>query len=80
MLVWLWDAGTALGITDNPARARHAARARMRGDSVARVEQAEFVLGAESLTDGYRRTGDGWAGRQRNGSVTWTPFTSVLAS
>ena len=76
MIIWLWDTEQARGITDDPAQARDAAQAQM-GDGTARVEQAVFTLGAESLTDGYRRTGSGWTGRRSDRGVYWTPLAVV---
>lgn len=81
MIVWLWDADgparTARGVTDDEAAARHAAEACLRSGQAraAAVEQARAVLGMESLTSGYQRTGSGWTGECRqDGRISWTPF------
>jgi hypothetical protein len=81
MIVWLWEAcspaRTGLGITDDEAVARRAAEACVRGAEAysARVESARAVLGIESLTSGYQRTGHGWeAQRRRDGRITWMPL------
>lgn len=83
MIVWLWDTTAAAcegrGVTDDETRAREAAEARMRSDQAdsARVERALAVLGVETLTSGYERTGLGWAARRHHdGRITWVPFPS----
>jgi len=69
MTVWLWDApgprSRALGVCGKEASARRAAEARLRGGqaSAAVVEQAVIVLGAATLEDSYRRTGNRWRAR-----------------
>ena len=81
MIVWLWDvdgpACTARGITDGEAAARCAAEACLHGGQArsAAVEMARAVLGIESLTSGYVRTGHGWTAKcRRDGQVSWTPL------
>ena len=51
MIVWLWAAGSAVGVTDDHANARRAAVFFMRsaGAAAAVVEQAYFISGARSL-------------------------------
>jgi hypothetical protein len=89
VIVWLWDASgparRGRGITDDEAAARRAAEACLRGTEAcsARVESARAVLGIESLTSGYERTGHGWeARRRRDGRITWMPLpiSPVLAA
>jgi hypothetical protein len=89
VIVWLWDAsGPACrgrGITDDEAAARRAAEACLRGTEAcsAWVESARAVLGIESLTSGYERTGHGWEARcRRDGRITWMPLpiSPVLAA
>jgi hypothetical protein len=81
VIVWLWDADgparAARGITDDVGAARHAAEACLRSGQArcAAVEQARAVLGTESLTSGYQRTGNGWTGeRRQDGQISWTPL------
>jgi DNA-binding CsgD family transcriptional regulator len=78
MIVYLWKAGTAEGIADAPWRARRRAADSMRGlqEQAARIDQAHFVLGTESLhADYHRAPGDPyWIGRQYpSGRVSWQP-------
>lgn len=89
VIVWLWDAigpgHRGRGITDDEAAARWAAEACLRGIEAcsARVESARAVLGVESLTSGYERTGHGWEARcRRDGRITWMPLPTspVLAA
>jgi hypothetical protein len=84
MIVFLWDVTGPVrrvcGITDDQGRARQAAEACLRsgGAQDARVEEARVVLGIQTLTTGYRRTGHGW--RARGGArsaITWVPFTTA---
>jgi hypothetical protein len=77
VIVWLWDAGSALGVTDNESRARLAAAAFIRSGrtTAARVEQAHFVSGVRTLNPGYMRTGQGWTAHPRgNGRIRWVPL------
>lgn len=78
MIVYLWKAGTAEGIADAPWRARRRAADSMRRlqEQAARIDQAHFVLGTESLhADYHRAPGDPyWIGRQYpSGRVNWQP-------
>lgn len=81
MIVWLWDADgparTARGVTGDEAAARHAAEACLRNGQArsAAVEQAHAVLGMESLTTGYQRTGNGWTAKCcHDGRISWMRF------
>ena len=75
VIVWLWDAGSAHGVSDNESRAIQAAEGAMRAIGpapvTAVVERAFLVSGMESLTSKYLRTGDGWSGTCRKGLITW---------
>jgi hypothetical protein len=59
--VWLWDAGTRRGVTDDETRALQAAEALIRSGQAAsaRVEKAHLVTGIRALESGYTRTGHG---------------------
>jgi hypothetical protein len=73
--VFLWQAGTAEGVTDSPGKARrHAARWMRRQETdTARVEPAHFVSGIETLDAGYLpSSAPHWTGRRHpSGRVTW---------
>lgn len=74
MIVFLWSAGTAAGVTDSSGKARrHAAQWMRRQDSnTARVEPAHFLPGTETLDAGYISRDLHWAGRRHpSGRVTW---------
>lgn len=74
MIVWLWDAGSGRGVTDDETRARLAAETFMRSGraDAARVEKAHLVIGISALTSGYTRTGLGWTAQPRQGGpVRW---------
>jgi DNA-binding CsgD family transcriptional regulator len=78
MIVYLWQAGTAEGVAGTSWRARRRAADSMRRlqEQAARIEQAHFVFGTESLHAGYHRApGDPyWTGRQYpSGRVNWQP-------
>ena len=78
MIVWLWEAGPAAGVTDDPGKARRTAAFFMRSASTdsAVVEQARFIPGIRSLSAGYERP-DGaarWVARLHpSGRITWKP-------
>lgn len=77
---WLWDAGSACGVTDDGVRAREAAAECLRvgGADSARVEKAFLVPSAPALSLVYDRTGVGWYGRRyRSGRITWKPLPAV---
>jgi hypothetical protein len=73
VIVWLWDAGSALGVTDDEARARKTVTAFMQNNKVdsARLESATLATGVRTLTTVYRRTGIGWSGRRYGSQITW---------
>lgn len=80
MIIWLWDAGSAHGVTDDGSRARKAAAAFLRAGSTdtACVEQAFLVSGVCTLAMVYDRTGKGWsAQRRRNGRIAWKPLPAA---
>jgi hypothetical protein len=77
VIVWLWDAGSVKGVTDNESHALKVAEVSMHGTDAAtvRVESAVLVIGVCTLTMGYRRTGMGWLARRvSNGSIAWEPL------
>ena len=76
MIVFLWSAGTAEGVTDSPWQARRSAAAWMRRleADTALIEQAQFIPGIKSLEAGYRqaRGGPYWTARRRSsGRISW---------
>jgi len=80
VIVWLWDAGSGRGVTDDQARARRAAEVLMRSGraDVARVEKALAVTGISALASGYLRTGHGWTARpRRDGLIRWVPLPAI---
>lgn len=75
--VFLWDAGSLSGVTDDEKRARRAAAACIRGGhaTVARVEKALALPGIYTLVFDYHRTGIGWMAQRRgDGRVSWVPL------
>jgi hypothetical protein len=77
--VWLWDAGSACGVTDNGARAREAAAATLTASQTptARVEKAFLVPGTRTLSLVHYRTGVGWsAHRRHDGHIAWKPLSA----
>jgi hypothetical protein len=81
VIVWLWNAPgparAARGVTDDEATARRAAETCLRSGQArsAAVEKAHAVLGVQSLTSGYERTGDGWTAECRqDGRISWMPL------
>ena len=80
MIVWLWDAGSGHGVTDDQARARRAAELLMRNGraDAARVEKALAVTGISALASGYLRTGHGWTAQpRRDGLIRWMPLPAA---
>jgi hypothetical protein len=80
--VFLWDAGSSSGVTDDEQRARRAAAACIRGGraTVARVERALALPGTYTLIFDYHRTGTGWiAQRRSDGRVSWGPIPSAAS-
>jgi hypothetical protein len=74
MIVYLWDAPPARGVSDDPARAREAAEGFLCAGraSTALVERAHLVTGIQSLYSGYERMGRGWvAVPLGDGPVRW---------
>lgn len=74
MIVFLWSAGTAAGVTDSPRKARRHAAGWMRQQKAvtARVEPAHFMSGTDTLDADYISGGLHWAGRRHpSGRVTW---------
>ena len=57
MIVFLWSAGTASGVTDSQRTARRHAATWMRSQQAdaALIEQAHFIPGIELLDTGYER-------------------------
>ena len=74
MRVWIWDAGTRHGVSDNVERAKLAAQAALREGETASVELAIAALGFRELTATYVRTGTGWTARATHGAIVWTPL------
>ena len=76
MIVWLWQAGSAEGVTDDFEKARRTTASFMRssGTDAAVVEQAYFIPGIESLSTGYERTaGPHWVARRHpGGRISWS--------
>jgi hypothetical protein len=80
VIVWLWDAGSGRGVTDDESRARRAAEAFMRSGraDAARVERAHLVAGLSVLTSGYARTGQGWTAQSRPGGlIRWVSLPAA---
>ena len=83
MIVWLTDTtgpGMVAGVTDSEAKAlRDAEELLTEGRaSTARVEFAFMQAGGSWLSDGYRRTGNGWtASRSDDGTVRWARFSRL---
>jgi hypothetical protein len=74
IMVWLWDAGSACGVTDDGARAREAAAAFLSAAETptARVEKAFLAPGTFALSLAHYRTGVGWsAHRHHDGQIAW---------
>lgn len=83
MIVWLWDAGSAHGVSDDDGRARDAAEAFIRSGraSSATVERAHLITGIQSLYSGYARLGRGWTTHPRKGGpVRWVALTGEPAA
>jgi hypothetical protein len=86
VIVWLWDASgpdrCGRGVTDNKARAVQAAETYMRNwdANVAKVEAASVMLGTETLTSAYLRTGEGLRGRCGDSGIRWEPLPELAAS
>ena len=83
MIVWLWDTWgpdrRGRGVSGDRATAQRAAEACLRNGhaSGARLEEALAILGTESLTSLYQRTGQGWqAQHDTRGGISWEPLTA----
>jgi hypothetical protein len=74
MRVWLWDAGTRLGITDNETRAMLAATDALRDGDSATVELAIATIGFLEPSAIYLRTGRGWTARTTGAGIAWFPL------
>ncbi len=74
MRLYLWEAGSALGVTGDARKARRLAARYMWANGVAEavVAPADFDDGFESMTPGYVRTAQRWTGRRQGGRVVWT--------
>jgi hypothetical protein len=73
MIVWLWDAGSGHGISDDDGSARAAAETLIRDGQAAsaRVEMA-VLNSVRALDTGYGRLGRGWTAHPRpGGQVRW---------
>jgi hypothetical protein len=82
VILWLWDAGSAHGVTDDESRARTTVTTFMQSNtaSCARVESATLVTGVRTLTMIYRRTGNGWlARRDSSGRIRWQSVNQMPA-
>jgi hypothetical protein len=76
VIVFLWKAGPAEGVTDDLKRARRHAAEHMRSGqaSTAVIEQALFISGVKSLDVGYGKLADvlSWTALCRpSGRITW---------
>ena len=87
VIMYLWTAPghaktafrKATGVTDDQARARHAAELMLRTGQAgtAYIECAYTAMTAATLNFCYVRTGTGWWARVgQAGQVVWTPFTA----
>jgi hypothetical protein len=75
VIVWLWSAGSAQGVTDDQGTALTAAALSMEraGADAAVVEQAHFVTATGTLAAGYQKAdAPRWVARRRpGGRVAW---------
>jgi hypothetical protein len=75
VIVWLWSAGSAQGVTDNDEKARQAASRFIAGTGAdtAVVEQAHYISGTDTLVTGYHKAdAPRWVARRHpGGRVTW---------
>jgi hypothetical protein len=75
MIVYLWQAGTALGVTDDSKRARSQAARFMRDNGAARavVETSHYDDDNRSLDPGYvNRGGLRWEARRQGSRIVWS--------
>ena len=77
MIIWLWAAGSALGVAGTPGQALQAAALSMAGTGTdtAVVEPARLITVTGTLAAGYGQAGTPrWvAHRHPGGQVSWTP-------
>jgi hypothetical protein len=83
VIVYLWSAGAARGVTDTSRMARRytAGCLRSRQADTALIEQAHFVPGIESMEVGYKRAARDpyWTGqRHASGRISWRMFVREL--
>jgi hypothetical protein len=72
VIVYLWEAGSGRGVTDDPVAAREAAeRFLLSGADCAVVERAVTALCINSLISTYARAGQGWCARLSDGQIAW---------
>lgn len=72
LIVYLWEAGSGRGVTDDPVAAREAAEGFLRsGADSAVVERAVTALSTYSLISTYARAGQGWCARLCDGRISW---------
>ena len=74
MKVYLWQAGTAEGVTDDDERARTLAASFMgeNGAAEAVVETADLDIGIKALAAGYAKTqGKRWVAQLHGSQVVW---------
>lgn len=75
MNVYLWEAGSAVGITDDEARALERAADAMLANGAERavVVPASYNEVHKGLEAGYEpASGQRWTASRRGGTVTWT--------
>lgn len=70
MAIWLWEAGSRLGIAGDEESAVAAATENLSPGQTARVEEAALALD-RWLMPVYKRTGAGRIGRVVSGRVRW---------
>jgi hypothetical protein len=85
--MYLWTASSpgianfrAAGVSDDQARARHAAETLLRTGKAgtAYIECAYTAMATSTLSLCYVRTGTGWQARLgQAGRIIWTPFTTI---
>jgi hypothetical protein len=74
MILYVWRAGSAEGVSDDDGRARDAAVRFMCGNGADRavVETVHYDDWMKSMDDGYAdRGGMRWDGRRLGGGVSW---------
>lgn len=76
--MWLWDAGSHLGVAGSKQDAVDAAGEYIGDAGAARVERA-WLGYDEDLLHVHKRTGVGVAGTLRDGRVCWEPLERAAA-